>query len=177
MDYVARTNGLEMEKDVKYIGQTSQKDFSSYLMDNLNKTELGVIFCTGAWNLLDYATIPCHFSTETDKKLIMYNIIYNVSEYIRPPAGDDFKIAHPKHPSATSLKIALDNAIIAYYTLDQDAKGDKEIDLLAEGLPTPPKIQVEAQDFPKTHFRFLIGSDVVNVFGCLQFAIPYMVIY
>lgn len=174
MDYVAKTNNLQMDTDVKYIGEKNQKEFSEYLMENINQTQLGVIFCTGAWNLLDYATVPCHFSTETDKKLIMYNIVYNVSEYIRPPHGDDFRISHPKDPEATGLKISLDNAILAYFSIDKEAKGDREIDLFTEDNSLYPKITVEAQDFPKTHFRFLIGSDVINVFGCLQFAIPYM---
>jgi len=174
MNYVASENGLKMGEDVVYHQITSPKDYSKYLMDNLNKTDLGVIFCTSEWKLFDTVALPCKFETQTDKKLVMYNILYNVSEYIRPPAGDDFKIAHPKHPFAASLKISIDNGIIGYFSIDKEAKGNLPLDLTDKKYNLP-KIRAETQDFPKTHFRFVMGSDVLSLFGCLQFGIPYMV--
>ena len=173
MNYVAKDNGLA-DKDVKYLGEITQGEFSDYIQQNTNKTQLGVIFCTSEWDIKGIANVPCKFETQTDKKLIMYNIIMNITEYIRPPAGDDFRIAHPKHPFASSLKLSLDTAIISYFNIDQDAKGDRDIDLYANKEENP-MIQIDTQDFPKTHFRFLIGGDVVTLFGGLQFAVPYMV--
>jgi hypothetical protein len=174
MNYVAKINGLEKDKDVKYLGETTTKDFSDHLRNNLNKTQIGVIFCTSSWTIMNIANVPCTLETQADKKLVMYNIIYNISEYIKPPIGDDFRIAHPKHPHAASLKLSLDNAIVAYFTIDQEAKGDKDIDLSAVSQRLP-KMTADYQDFPKTHFRFLMGSDVIHIFGCLQFGIPFMV--
>ena len=175
MDYVTKTNGFEKDKDVKYVGSTTPRDFTNSLMNKLNYTQLGVIFCTSEWDILGMANIPCQFQTKTDKKLIMYSLVYNITEYIKPPAGDDFRVAHPKHPFAANLKLSLDNAIISYFSIDKEAKGDRNIDLVAEAQNLP-KMRADYQDFPKTHFRFMIGSDVVTLLGCLQFAIPFMVI-
>ena len=174
MNYVTKVNQLTPGKDVKYLKDITQDSFTQYFNDNLNKTQIGVIFCTSQWVVGDFISIPCKFETQTEKKLILYNIAFNVTEFIRPPIGDDFKVAHPKHPFAASLKLALDNGIISYFNIDKEAKGDKEIDLISN-IKSQPRIEIETQDFPKTHFRFVIGVDVVTLFGCLQFAIPYMV--
>lgn len=174
MDYVAKANDLDNEKDVSYLGEIHPKEFGNYLNANINKTQVGVIFCTEEWKLENGLSIPCRPEKVTDKKLVFYSIVFNMTSFIASPVGDDFRIGHPKHPIASSLKLWLDNGIIAYFSQDDDATGDEYIALDPEDK-TLPKMEITSQGFPKTHFRFWMGADLVSSLGTLMFFLPFMV--
>lgn len=63
MDYVARTNKLELGKDVKLLAQSSSSDtLYNMLKQQPNVTQIAVIFCTSEWPIgKNYFNVPCKF--------------------------------------------------------------------------------------------------------------------
>lgn len=175
MNYVAQDNNLTNEKDLKFMGSIQPSNFTDYLNANLNRTQLGVIFCNSEWAISENLTIPCQFERNTAKKLIFYSIVYNASQIFSSFYTLNTQGAQPTDPLAASLKISLDNAIIAYFQQDTLGKGDKEI-ILNPSDPNTPKIRnVNKSEFPRSFLRFMIGVDLVTSTGALQFFVPYMV--
>ena len=55
MKNVAKDNDMEYDKDVKLLVQGTAKDFSQYINDNKNMTQVAIVFCTDKWDInLDY---------------------------------------------------------------------------------------------------------------------------
>lgn len=49
MKFLAKDNNLEYGKDVKLISLGTSIDFKNYIVQNMNKTTFGVLFCTTDW--------------------------------------------------------------------------------------------------------------------------------
>lgn len=174
MDYVAKAHDFKRDKDMVYLNEIRPQQFNDYLNENVNRTQIGVIFCTDKWETEEGLVIPCQPDSITDHKLAFYSIVYNATAYLSSPIGDDYRRSLPKDPVTASLKLWLDNGIIAYFSKDLDAKGEEYIELDPNDMSVP-RVEIKTQDYPKTHFRFYIGTDVVTAMGSLLFFLPYIV--
>lgn len=173
MEYVAKTNDLEMDQDIKYLEITHPQNYTDYLLQYPNQTYLGVIFCNTKWPYTDQVSVPCQFETKTSKKMVFYNLVYNTSHFLNSPLGASFKVAFPKDFVATQLKLSLDNGILAYFSKATEEITNKD----TNEYSNTPLMDIEVQDFPKLAFRFWQGSDIVSTMGAFQFFIPYIVKY
>lgn len=175
MKYVAKDNNLSMDHDIKYLQEIAPSDFSDYLRNNSNRTELGVLFCNSEWPIADGISIPCQFSRTINKKLIFYSIIYNATEIFSTIYTKNSQGAQPTHPAASSLKVSLDSALFAYFAEDKTGTGNLDLDLDPEDTSLPKIRNLVKQEFPRSFSRFFIGIDIVTASGALQFFVPFMV--
>lgn len=171
MEYVAKSNDLLMDKDIKYLEITHPQNYTDHLLKYSNQTYLGVIFCNTKWPLIDEVSIPCQFETKTSKKLVFYNLAYNTSHFLNSPLGGSYKMAFPKDPTATQLKLSIDNGILAYFSKDSAEIANQQINEISNY----PIMDVKIQDFPKLAWRFWQGTDMVSAMGAFLFFIPYIV--
>jgi hypothetical protein len=108
---------------------------------------------------------------------VFYSIVYNATEIFYSIYAKNDQSPQPTHPIATSLKISMDNAIFAYFSIDTLGKGDQEL-ILDPDDPNAPKMRnLNKQEYPRSFSRFFIGIDVVTMTGALQFFVPYMVFF
>jgi hypothetical protein len=169
--FVAEHNQLDFNKDFKYLGEKQPHEFNEYIKENMNHTQVGVIFCNGDIEILRDFKIPCYFERHTDRKLLFYTILYNATIAQASKLGADFQVAEEKDPVAAALKVSMDNGIVRYFARhDKDGNVRKNIDESKLPLYT-----VFTQDFPKTFFRFFVGADMTNRLGAFHYFIPYMV--
>ena len=49
VNFLARENDLELDKDIEHIPVSSPKGFNDYLLDNMNKTTYAILFCVDEW--------------------------------------------------------------------------------------------------------------------------------
>jgi len=161
MNYVAKENDLEFDKDVNYFKISKAQEFRENLLQYPNQTFIGVIFCNTEWRYSDDINIPCKFETKTNQKLVFYNLVYNETHALNSPLGGDYKIVFPKDHTAIQLKLSVDNGILKYF------HGSNREDYA--------KMDIKIQDFPKIAFRFWVGSDLVSTLGAFQFFIPYII--
>jgi len=157
MNYVASSNDLRMDQDIKYLEIRAARDYMEHLVKNPNQTYMGVIFCNDKWEIEAGIDLPCKFETQTSSKLLFYNIIYNSSHNLNDPLGGDFSATYPKDVLITKLKLDLDNGILAHF-------GRSSL-----------KMEIKIQDFPKLALRFWSGMDMVAIMGAFLFLIPYLV--
>jgi hypothetical protein len=59
MKYVADSNNLLYDKDVKLISAGKTGSFFNYLNNNPNMTWYTVVWCTTEWDIDDEFAIPC----------------------------------------------------------------------------------------------------------------------
>jgi hypothetical protein len=159
VNHIAKSNGLEKSRDIKYLGETSPSLFMDHLAKNANHTGVGLLFCTENWQLNENLTFPCYFEQTVNKKLILYSIIYNTTLSFESYFGKDYEIALGKDPIAAALKISIDNGIAQYFS--------------KEG--TAVHFDIFSQDYPKTFFRFFLDADMCNRVGAFHYFIPFMV--
>ena len=158
---MAKANNLEIAQDIKYLGEIRPCDFMEYLSKNANHTGIGLIFCTEKWAINENLAFPCHFDQTTQKKLILYSIVYNTTLSFESYFGKDYEVALAKDPVAAALKISIDNGIAQYFS-DERAS---------------PQFDIYSEDYPKTFFRFFLDADMCNRVGAFHYFIPFMVIY
>jgi len=175
IDYVAKDNNLTRTNDVQHLGEIQPSKFQDHLKNNSNYTQIGVLFCNGEWPVKDDVVIPCQFARNATKKLVFYSIVYNATEIFYQIYGKNDQGPQPTHPIATSLKISLDNAIFAYFSVDTLATGEQELVLDPNDLNAPKMRNLNKQEYPRSFSRFFIGIDVVTMTGALQFFVPYMI--
>lgn len=168
MKMVAEINELEFNKDVKLLTTGTPQDFTSYLEQNLNQTQIGVIFCTSKWPISTVYNMPCRFEQLVGQKLIFYSIVYNNTLLWRSPYVSNFKQAHSKDAYAFGLKLSIDNALFNYFSKDRS-----ELDVKKDARNL--KMNVTHQDYPKVVSRFYEGYDVAAQYGAFYFFIPYMI--
>ncbi len=157
------------------MGEIEPSKFQDHLKNNSNYTQIGVLFCNSEWPIKGDLAIPCQFARNATKKLVFYSIVYNATEIFYQIYGKNDQSPQPTHPIATSLKISLDNAIFAYFSVDKLATGEQEL-VLDPNDPDAPKMRnLNKQEYPRSFSRFFIGIDVVTMTGALQFFVPYMV--
>jgi len=169
MKMVAEINELEFGKDVKLLTSGKPHDFTHYLENNMNLTQIGVIFCTSEWPISDVYNLPCKFEQLVGQKLIFYSIVYNNSLLWKSPFVSSWKAAHSKDAYAFGLKYSIDNALFYYFSKDR-SELDEKTD--AKNL----KMNITHQDYPKVVSRFYQGYDVASQYGAFYFFIPYMVL-
>lgn len=59
MDYVAKVNDLQLGSDVKQISSGTVQNYMEYLAAHPNRTQIGVLFCTGNWDIYGKISVPC----------------------------------------------------------------------------------------------------------------------
>lgn len=165
---VAEINDLEFGKDVKLLTTGKPQDFNLYLENNMNMTQIGVIFCTSEWPISDLYNFPCHFEQLVGQKLIFYSVVYNNSLLWKSPFVSNWKAAHSKDAYAFGLKFSIDNALFNFFSKNQ-SQLDPKTD--ARNI----KMNITHQDYPKVVSRFYQGYDVAAQYGAFYFFIPYMV--
>lgn len=164
LNNIADRYDLKMHKDIRVISENDPYKFIDYLDKHENKTQVGLMFCTGpvtfTYNDTDY-TVEC--SDNYDNPSIMtYSIVTN-STLIptmflgRPnePASIDF--------SAIMVKMAVDQAILDYVS---ERYGREVAD-----------IELDMQSYPIVRSRYWDGYDVVVASGGFYFFIPPMVTF
>ena len=157
------------------MGELQPAAFQTYLRNNSNHTQLGIIFCNSEWPVNDLLSIPCHFARNTSKKLVFYSIIYNATDIFYNIYATNNQGPQPTHPIATSLKLSMDNAILSYFSVDKEGKGDVQLNLNPNDANIPKLRNITKQEYPRSFSRFFIGVDMVTTTGALQFFVPYMV--
>lgn len=170
MQMVAKINDLEFGKDVKLLTTGTPQDFTAYLESNLNRTQIGVIFCTSQWPITSVYNLPCKFEQLVGQKLVFYSVVYNNTLLWKSPFIQNWKAAHSKDAYAFGLKLSIDNALFSYFS-----KNQSELDI--EKDASEVKMTVYHQDFPKVVSRFYQGYDVASQYGAFYFFIPYMVFH
>ena len=165
---VAEINDLEFGKDVKMLSSGTPLDFTHYLENNLNLTQIGVIFCTSEWPISSFYNLPCKFEQLVGQKLIFYSIVYNNSLLWKSPFVSNWKAAHSKDAYAFGLKYSIDNALFQYFSKD-----NSELDIKSDAKHI--KMNITHQDYPKVVSRFYQGYDVAAQYGAFYFFMPYMV--
>jgi len=164
LKHITKRYDLKMHADVQVLSENDPKSFIDYLNKHENKTQVGLIFCTGpvnfTYNNTDYS-VDCSDNYD-DPKLITYSIITNStlipSMFLgkpNEPAMLDF--------SAIMLKMAVDQAIFQYVS----ERSGKAV----------PKLDFEMQNFPVVKSRYVDGYDVVAASGAFYFFIPPMVTF
>lgn len=164
LKHITQRYDLKMNEDVQVLSENDPKSFIDYLNKHENKTQVGLIFCTGpinfTYNDTDYS-IDCSDNYD-DPKLITYSIVTNStlipSMFLgRPnePALLDF--------SAIMLKMAVDQAIFQYVS----ERSGKSV----------PKLDLDMQSYPIVRSRYMNGYDVVVAAGAFYFFIPPMVTF
>eukprot|EP01017_Pseudomicrothorax_dubius_P016346 TRINITY_DN18554_c0_g1_i1.p1 TRINITY_DN18554_c0_g1~~TRINITY_DN18554_c0_g1_i1.p1 ORF type:complete len:199 (+),score=42.84 TRINITY_DN18554_c0_g1_i1:152-748(+) len=62
MERVAAQEGMKFGQEVRLISHGNAKDFMDYIQDNWNKTQVGIIFCTEKWPIMQSGLeVPCKF--------------------------------------------------------------------------------------------------------------------
>ena len=167
MKMVAEINDLKFGKDVKLLTSGTPQEFTTYLENHLNETQIGVIFCTSKWPISSVYNLPCKFEQLVGQKLIFYSIVYNNSLLWKSPFVSNWKASHSKDAYAFGLKYSIDNALFNYFS----NKSELDPKLDAHNL----KMNITHQDYPKVVSRFYQGYDVASQYGAFYFFIPYMV--
>ena len=168
MEFISEMNGLDREKDIRFLPFGNPWLFQESLSLNPNTTQIGLIFCNGEWPLKGI-DLPCKLDKlSNQKELIFYSIVYNYTLYYKSPILTDWKNAFPKDPLTLSLKYSLDNALLSYFATNGNFSKIKE-------EARNPRLVIETQDFPKASNRFNQNYDVVGQYGAFYFFVPYMV--
>ena len=92
---MAMDNELE-EEDIHQFHFRDYSGLNDYLLLHPNKTQLAVVFCTDEWDISEDMSIPCKFE-HSEKKMIMYSVMYNRSLDYDAPGFMDWKTNYPKH--------------------------------------------------------------------------------
>lgn len=162
VNYLSEEYQLELGRDIKILTERDPLKFLNYLSDHLNTTQVGVIFCTGGFdipeNRLNLTYIDCQPDTNINN-LHIYSIVTNRTMGLLDVISED----EPYDYYSIALKKAIDEAILSYHSSKL-------------GLPAP-KLSLSMQDFPETSNRYLEGYDVVATSGAFYFFIPPMVIF
>ena len=105
MSYVAITNNLDINDDVKFVGEGAPYLFSDYLLAHLNQTQIGVIFCNTEWTIRNYdnVKIPCKFQSQVNNELIFYSIVFNSSLFTDIAYFQDFSVGLHRNLVATRV--------------------------------------------------------------------------
>ena len=159
--HIAKSTGLRIGKDIKVSEQTALSFFNS-LEANQNRTQTGLILCNAELDFPEnplLTSMPCKTYNQTG---YFYSIVYNYTSIMR----QDFTSFNPHYfsPGAIGVKIAVDNAILAY-----------ENSKLLFGKS--PQVQSKYQSFPSAVNRFMVNYDVTSVQGPLYFFIPPMILF
>ena len=107
MNYVAITNNLNIDDDIKFIGEGSPSILSDYLLSHLNQTQIGVIFCNTEWIIYGQISIPCKFQKNFNNKLIFYSIVYNASLFSSIAYFQDFSIGLHRDLVASRVNLTI----------------------------------------------------------------------
>jgi len=160
MKSVAEANNLEYDKDVKLLTIGTAATYNQYLLDNMNKTRVGVLFCVDSY---DYGntTIPCNFEY-MDETIDLYTIIYNVSNTANSFLTT-FSDPLPIDYDLLRLKMSLDNSYLNHYA--------------KLGNVTIPKILMDTVAYPSTPNRFIVGADLVASYGPFYFFFPPIITF
>jgi hypothetical protein len=160
MKYVAEVNKLELGKDVKLQSIGNSSAYNTFIQNNLNKTQYGILFCVDRLSYFNQS-LPCSLEY-SDSKLHMYNILYNVTN---SPNG--FLTAayfpYPKDPVLIKLKTDIDNGYMNYYANLKNIEA--------------PKINLYYSDFPSVNNRFMQGADMVSSSGAFYFFFPPVITF
>ncbi|EGR29336.1 hypothetical protein IMG5_158040 [Ichthyophthirius multifiliis] len=187
MKYVAKKNNLEFGKDVKQISEANVENLSNYIKKNLNRTQIGVFFCTDYYPY-DFKgipmKIPCnlnlfdkyygYFQQHLTIKSFMYTILYNSTLNYRSAFLTDPKKAVGKEDLLLSLKLSIDNAIIEIVQnnkYEQYTSYDQQLNINYD----KERIQATIQDYPKLPTRFTLGFDLFSAYGAFYLFIPVMI--
>ncbi|EAR96275.2 transporter family ABC domain protein (macronuclear) [Tetrahymena thermophila SB210] len=205
MEYVAQRNKLEFGKDVKLLSQGDPSQYQKYIRKHLNRTQIGVVFCTTSYPLKQFGynlDIPCNINLQDSDysqylhvsgydverfkniKTMVYTIMYNGTLNYKTPYLADPKASVGKDDLVKSLKVSLDNAlieIVAQNTIDEFSKVYDESKSRDEQRLkmdfNRERMQVVAQDYPKIPTRFTQGYDVFAGNGAFYLFVPIMVTF
>lgn len=162
INYLEQEYDLEIGKDMKVLTERNPIEFYQYLADHMNTTQVGIIFCTGRFELpenrLNITYIDCQ-PENSAQQFHMYNILTNRTMGLLDVISED----DPFDYYSIAIKKAVDEAIISYHSFKAGIKA--------------PKISLSIQDFPVTSNRYLEGYDIVANSGAFYFFIPPMVIF
>ncbi len=161
MQYVAESNNLEADSDVKLVSIGDSDSYTNYISNNQNKTKYGVVFCLDEMEVANI-TIPCTFNY-INKTFHLYTILYNFTNQPNGFLGGSAN-PYPTYPDVTKLKIDMDNAFLKYYSIER-------------GLEEQPSIEAVLKAYPVTENRFLEGNDIVASFGAFYFFFPPMITF
>ncbi|EGR27398.1 hypothetical protein IMG5_196680, partial [Ichthyophthirius multifiliis] len=188
LDYVAYVNDLELEKDIRQLTdkniQTNSNQFVNFIHTNPNMTQIGVVFCTSKWSIInDQISIPCQSNQMPpyNKKVVMYTIFYNWTLFYRSPYLSGFGKNLQKDWVLLRLKTSIDNAIIDFFSKYDIQVASQILDLENQNnqsildIDFKERIENVAQDFPFAYNRFTTGYDVVTTNGAFYFFIPIMI--
>jgi hypothetical protein len=175
MEFVAKDNQLILGEDVVRVPTTYPTDFNDYLSKHMNKTQIGILFCTEEWRLSPQYNLPCKFEQLVGKKLIFYSIVYNNSLLFKSPYFSTWKASYPKDDIAFALKLSVDNAIISYFSKELDNL-NPDYKFRAEDVLESKLTNIDLQEYPKVMSRFYQGYDVAAQYGAFYYFIPYMVV-
>jgi hypothetical protein len=161
LSFLVVNYGLEMGKDIQVINEDSPVDFIHYLSSHENKTQTGVIFCTGAFDLPDneyVSIVPCPESPSSYSYSLLINSTLTPSLFLSEPGT-----AYPKDYASLSIKLAIDTAILNY-----------EATLRGQEVP---ELSITLQEYPIVTSRYSDGYNVVTTSGAFYFFIPPMVTF
>ena len=161
LQYLSEHEDLELNKDIKLIG-TNYTGTIDYLSTHENKTQTAVLFCTGPFtpppNPYYNDTINC-LQPIQDYNLTIYSLLINST--ITPLTMFlSYNAPSPIDYASLSVKRAIDNALISYYSGGQNSS-----------------LTYEAQAFPAPTNRWMDGYDIVTTSGAFYFFIPPMVTF
>ena len=164
INYLSNNYNLEINKDIQEIA-TNYNDLISYLTNNTNKTQTVVLFCTGEFVLPDNPYYNGSFNCLRDTpgwNIPIYSLLINST--ITPLLFfSGFNAPYPVDYASISVKIAVDNGILAFYSNLSEEES--------------PKMSGTMQGHPIQTNRFLDGYDIVTKAGAFYFFIPPMVTF
>jgi len=161
MKFVAESNSLKLNEDVKLLTVGDSNAFNKYILSNENKTKYGVLFCIDEMDIFNI-TIPCkfdHYNYTFNFYTIMYNISFSPNGFL---LRSDAPM--PTDNSISKLKLDLDNAYLKYYSVKR-------------GLIYIPQIKSKIQSFPISENRFFHQTDIVGATGAFYLFFPPMITF
>lgn len=161
ISYLQVKYGLELGKDMQIINDNSPVDFVHYLSHHENKTQTGVVFCTGSFEVPDneYASVvPCPESPNSYSYSLLINSTLIPSLFLSDPGS-----SYPKDYASLSIKLAIDTAILNYEATIRGVEA--------------PDLSIAIEEFPIVTSRYSDGYDVVTTSGAFYFFIPPMVTF
>ena len=161
LQYLSEHEDLVLNKDIKVIG-TNYTSTIDYLSKHQNKTQTAVLFCTGPFtpppNPYYNDTINC-LNPIPGYNFTIYSMLINST--ITPMASFlSTEAPQPIDYASLSVKRAIDNALISYYSGGQNSS-----------------VTYQAQAFPAPTERWMDGYNVVTTSGAFYFFIPPMVTF
>lgn len=122
-------NDFKIGEDIIEVSAKTPQEFVSYIKQNPNRTQIGVVFCTSNYTVKNDLEFPCssfdHIRGYEDllkgKRMIFYNILYNWTLFYRSPyLQGGIGGGYPKDWMLTSFKLNIDNGILDYFSKSSD---------------------------------------------------------